>query len=508
MRWRVYIGTVVVLAVGMVAHVLAAEGFNVPKGPCGTAPPAKPQRRKAGESFAPLPLPATPLRRTEKKRPPAPPTLIAKIQFGTISEGEHDGKVFRYWDWGKDPGDTQVLVNLANKTFGINYSRKQGWLRQFEPDPTTFPIFYFTGSNDFTLEEKDVLKLREYVRAGGTIWGDTCFGDPDFFKAFVREIARVLPGRQWRRLCPDHPVLSSYYKIDKVTYTTKVPDVEGKVGPPVLFGVDWGDRTAVMLSRYDLSCGWDGHTRKGAHAVHPADARKLGLNMIAYTLAVFPIAQYQSAAKIYYEDAKRARGDFVFAQAKLGDDWDTQPNAIANLLKSVTAGSATEVKFQRRVVPLAAKDLQDYPFLYISGRHDFKLDDEELAALRRYVRGGGLVLASPSCGHAEFDKAFRREIARVLPDAKLGKLPAAHPAYNILHEIKVVNYTAYARSVEKAPPALPLEGIEVGGTTAVIYSPYGLGGGWRGMDHPFGRDIAHKDATQLGVNIVLYAMTH
>jgi hypothetical protein len=42
---------------------------------------------------------------------------------------------------------------------------------------------------------------------------------------------------------------------------------------------------------------------------------------------------------------------------------------------------------------------------------------------------------------------------------------------------------------------------------AVIYCPYGLGG-WRGFDHPFGRDLACEDALSLGVNIILYAMTH
>ena len=42
---------------------------------CGPPPRAKPQSRTGGESFPPLPLPATPLRRSEKKRPPAPPAL-------------------------------------------------------------------------------------------------------------------------------------------------------------------------------------------------------------------------------------------------------------------------------------------------------------------------------------------------------------------------------------------------------------------------------------------------
>ncbi|MGB3087082.1 MAG: hypothetical protein WBC53_05055, partial [Phycisphaerae bacterium] len=51
---------------GLVAS-LAVEAAAQPR-TCGPPPQATPQRRTAAESFPPLPLPATPLRRTEKKR--------------------------------------------------------------------------------------------------------------------------------------------------------------------------------------------------------------------------------------------------------------------------------------------------------------------------------------------------------------------------------------------------------------------------------------------------------
>jgi hypothetical protein len=500
---------VALLALALIgAGAFADEGFNVPKGPCGSAPPAKPQRRTGGEGVPPLPLPATPLRRTERKRPPAPPTLIAKLQYGELKTIQRDGQEVRYYDWNKDPGDAATLVNLANQTLGLQYTSKVGPMQAFEPDPAQYPIFYFTGSDDFQLSDTEVLRLREFLRSGGTIWGDTCFGDPEFFKAFGREMSRVLPDRQWRPLAPDHPLFNCHYKIEEVTYTRDVPDAPQKKGPPIIFGLDLGDRTAVFLSRYDLSCGWDGHIREGAYSVDPNDARRLGVNMIVYSLATFQLAQYQSAEKVYYEENERARGDFVFAQAKLTDNWDTEANGIANLLKYVTANSSTEVRFQRRAVDLSGDQLQEQPFLYMTGLYDFQLSDVQVQALRRYLTSGGFLLASPTSGRREFDRAFRREIARVLPDHPLEKLPADHPAYTILNRLDRVGYTDYVASLGEEPPALPLEGIQLGGATAVIYSPYGIGGGWRGFDHPFGRDVAWQDAVKLGVNIVLYGMTH
>ncbi len=494
------------IAAVLAVHFAAAQQFNLPKGPCRTEPPQKPQRRKAAESMAPLPLPGTPLRRSERKRSPSPPPLIAKIHHGDVKEITHEGRLIRYHDWNKDSGDIPSLVGIANSTLRLRYTWKGGPLNVFAADAAQYPIYYYTGSDSFQLSDAEVKHLREFVRAGGTIWGDTCFGDPDFFKAFVTQMSKVLPDRHFRKLDGTHPLFNVYYQLRQVTYTQPVPDAPN--GEPVFYGVDLGCRTAFILSRYDLSCGWDGHTREGALSVDKNDARKLGVNMIAYALATHPIAVYQSTAKIYYEKQQRARGDFVFAQAKIGENWDCQTNAIANLLKTVATKTSTEVKFERRVVDLATDDLHAYPFLYITGHYDFVLTEPEVRALKRYLSSGGFLLAGPCCGSSQFDAAFRREIVKVLPNAALQPLPAEHAVYHMAHEIVAVSYTDYVASLGETPPPLPLEGIYLGGSTPVIYSPYGIGGGWRGFDHPFGRDIAHEDAMRLGVNVALYSMTH
>jgi hypothetical protein len=499
------------LFVGLLAANLEAaggNGFSIPKGPCGSAEPAKQQRRKAVEGLPPLPLPATPQRRTERKRQPSPPPLIAKIQFGQVKKVKREGKTVSYHDWNKDPGDIPVLLNLAHKQLDVRYTYKRGPFTTFPADATRYPIFYYTGSDSFSLPDEEIKHLREFLRNGGTIWGDSCFGDPDFFKSFVREMSRVLPDRHFRKLQPGHPLYNCFYDIQQVQYTRAVPEAPEGTGPPVIYGMDLGCRTAIILSRYDLSCGWDGHIRQGAMGVHPNDARRLGINMISYSLATHRIGQYQSTAKVFYDKSEEARGDFQFAQAKLGENWDTQTNAIANLLRTVATETSAEVKFVHRAVDVGKNDLQSYPFLYMTGHHDFVLSETEVAALKRYLHSGGFILGSPCEGSPEFDRAFRREIARVLPGVEMERLPRQHPVYNILYNVKSVEYSAYMNNTGELGPPLPLEGVSLGSTTPVVYSPYGIGGGWRGFDHPFGRDIASEHALRLGVNIVLYSMTH
>lgn len=67
------------------AAICFADDFKNPK--AEIPPVAKQNRISGGESFPPLPLPATPLRRTERKKEPAPPALVGKINLNII-----DGK--------------------------------------------------------------------------------------------------------------------------------------------------------------------------------------------------------------------------------------------------------------------------------------------------------------------------------------------------------------------------------------------------------------------------------
>ena len=71
-----------------------------------------------GESFPPLPLPATPLRRSEKKRPPTPPALVGKMAMGPTRWVTKDGKRVQYRDWMTDPADVDSLLAWTEREAG------------------------------------------------------------------------------------------------------------------------------------------------------------------------------------------------------------------------------------------------------------------------------------------------------------------------------------------------------------------------------------------------------
>ena len=72
------------VALGLLAQTSSSqEGRKL--GTCGPPPRKNPQRQTSAESMPPLPLPATPLRRSEPKAEPAPPLMIAKLESNETS---------------------------------------------------------------------------------------------------------------------------------------------------------------------------------------------------------------------------------------------------------------------------------------------------------------------------------------------------------------------------------------------------------------------------------------
>jgi hypothetical protein len=470
-------------------------------------PHAKPQRRKGGEAFPPLPLPATPVRRTEKKREPSPPTLICRVIHGKEPRQiKYEGETYTFWDWNTNAGAEKNLLRKLTSQLGQPYNRVAAPLSKLSGDPAEVPILFISGHEDITFDAKELAFLKKYAESGGYLWLEACCGSEKAYKEYHEMLKAMWPDRKVYVLPEDHPLYCSYYNISEVKYTKEATDrTDGK---PYIEGLDIGCRTAVLLFKYGISNGWDEFHDPGAKDYEIADSYKLGVNMIAYSLAYHNLGKFLSRAKQYYEQAKEDKGDFVFGQVVYEGNWDPNPSSAINLLMAVDAKSSVRVKFKRENMDLDKTDLFECPFLYLTGHEDFKLTDQQATKLRNYLNGGGFLLADSCCGRASFAAAFIREIKKVLPGAEIKHLPADHAVYSSRFKISSVNYSEFTKKAVKDLPQLPLYGIEVAGSTRVIFCPYALGNGWEKEEHPFTKALEAEDALKLGVNIVVYSQTH
>ena len=443
---------------------------------CGPPPAAKPQHQTGGESFPPLPLPATPLRRSEKKRPPAPPALVGKMAMGSPRWITKDGKRTMVRDWLTDPADMNTLLTWTNQKLGINYRATEADFEHFSFDPRELPALLFAGHNKFTLPDAVRRKLNRYVLDGGMILGDACCGWKDFADSFRKEMEIIFPGRPLRKMLREEPVYSAYYKLGALNY--KKADGSTYYDEPCLESIDFGCRSGVVFSPCDLTCGWDGHEHPRGLRIVIDQARQLGANLITYLLGSFQLARFLSTTKVYYEAAgpqpRRFRLRPVDARGGLG------PRSVGHSQPVEVCAGQLDARGEVQAAERAAEGPQDD--LLSAVVHD----RPPRVSVWQRRRGGDAAKVPqgrrPAVGRlllrrVAFDMAFRREMGKVFPGQKLQKLPADHPLLHCHHDIRTVEYTPRVREDFGPLDSPELEGITVDNRLVVIYSKFDLGNG-------------------------------
>jgi hypothetical protein len=485
----------------LLCAVARADDFVNPK--ANIAPKAAPQRRNGGEGMPPLPLPGTPLRRSEKKREPSPPALIGSVTFSRASlQGSG-------LDWETTIIDIEKWVDFTNNTLGQRYRYIDTDFSKFSYDPADLPILYLTGWKPLPqFDDATIAKLRQYLMDGGTWLIHSSCGRPEFNASVEREMKRIFPDREMASLPTDHPIFSAYYNI--ASMRVRKGSEPWKEIPPWLQAVNIGTRAAVIFSPIDLSCGWDANSKpiEGGILYDQNDALKLGSNIVTYALAEYQYGRFFSHAKIYHQASDKTRDQLVLGQLVHNGDWDPTPHGLPNLLKMIDTQTTLHVQFKRVAVDPAAMNLYDYPVLYMSGQRDFAFSDDVRKKLRAYLDQGGTLVADDVIGASEFDRSFRQEIKAIYPNKDLTPLPPDHPLFNYVFDERMARLAPLARQEfgDAVPPRL--EVINVDGALPVIYSPLSMSAGWEQLPRAYDKGYADDDALKLGVDVFMYVVSH
>lgn len=240
---------------------------------CTPVPPAKPPAQHSGaEGLGPLPLPAVPLRRTEKKNPPRPPVLIAKIATKRRS------------DWATNPADSKNLLRWMSKTLNVHFSAINVPEQQMPTDPKEVPVLYRTGHEAFSFSDDTRQNLRAYLRQGGTIIFDACCGRRASVESALTEMQKLIPERPAYRLTLDHPLYHSFFEVKSINYRSWASKAGAQAGEPSGIAIDIGCRTAAFFFRWDVSCGWELAQCPYCAGVASTDALALGVNILSYAV--------------------------------------------------------------------------------------------------------------------------------------------------------------------------------------------------------------------------------
>lgn len=159
-----------------------------------------------------------------------------------------------------------------------------------------------------------------------------------------------------------------------------------------------------------------------------------------------------------------------------------------------------EVAPKFKPVKLESDEIFNTPFCAWSGENSFRLNEKERQNLRDYLMKGGFIISSPGCSDESWDRSFRSEIKAIFPDNELVKIPMNHLIFKTVREITRLT-TSRKRSTQ-------LEGIFINGRLALVYTLDGVNQARyaKGCCCCGGDEI--KEASDLNVNILTYALLY
>jgi len=411
--------------------------------------------------------------------------------------------------WNATPNDVNNLLKSMKDQVDANFQMDARPMSQVSTDPEQNPVLFRSGHYNFSYSPEEREKLREYLLNGGMIIFNTGLGSAPFYNSVVRELKEIFPEQPLQRLTSDHPIFHSYYDVDRVEYNKAVKDAGYTGNEPWFEAVEINCRVVALVSRWCMAVGWQGETQDDWQAYKPESAFQLGVNIFNYASAMRAWAKNAAQAMKFTDKLKSYSDTISLAQIVYDGVWKTRHSGLSVMLQTFNARTGVPVKFALKELRANDPAIFDSPVLYLTGHEHFTMNAEEKSALKEYIENGGLLFAESCCGRKGFDLAFRELVQSMFPDKKLERVPPGSVLFKQPNDIQSVGVTeGLMQEGGQAKTQPTLLAMDFSGHYGIIYSPYGLAGGWEMSQSPYSRGINDVGAVQIGQNVLMYSLTN
>jgi hypothetical protein len=196
--------------------------------------------------------------------------------------------------------------------------------------------------------------------------------------------------------------------------------------------------------------------------------------------------------------------------------WATDyPKADQQFLSVLTRLTNLDAYMAEHPVRLDDPELRRHPFVYLVEPGGMSLTAGEVTGLRGYLESGGFLVVDDFWGSREWAN-FEREMGRVLPSREIVDVPLTHPLFRIFYtideivQVPAVNNIRRGRTHEQDGFVPHARGIfdDEGRLMVMINWNTDIGDGWEWAEQPDYPLVYSTYAFRIGVNMVVYAMTH
>ena len=167
-------------------------------------------------------------------------------------------------------------------------------------------------------------------------------------------------------------------------------------------------------------------------------------------------------------------------------------------------------------VRLTDPNLSRYPFLYTVEVGYMALTEAEVEGLRRYLHAGGFLVVDDFWGSFEWEN-FQSQFQHILPGYPIVDIPLDHPIFSCFYDVKeIVQVPNVGQGMQGGPtweadgyyPAVKGIFDDQQRLMVLINWNTDLGDAWEWAENPYYPLKFSTYAYQMGVNFIIYAMSH
>jgi len=161
------------------------------------------------------------------------------------------------------------------------------------------------------------------------------------------------------------------------------------------------------------------------------------------------------------------------------------------------------------IIALDDPDLMKYPVSYLSEPGGWYPNDKEVLGLRNYLLKGGFVIIDDFDGGAMQQDwyHFSEEMRKVLPGSRIIEVPQSHPIFDSFFKIDFEKLVAYRTGDRPGYFGIFQDNDPRKRVMMIINFNQDIGDYWEWSDRGFNL-VPSNEAYKLGVNYLIYALTH
>jgi hypothetical protein len=200
-----------------------------------------------------------------------------------------------------------------------------------------------------------------------------------------------------------------------------------------------------------------------------------------------------------------------YYRRRWGTDTNKSDRLFVQALRRLTRINAQSIE---EVVNSGSDEVYDSPFLYAVAVGDWVLNADEAQRLRQFFERGGFLMVDDFHNEVEWED-FMVGIRKMFPNPKVIEIPNEEPifhtVYDMTHRVQISGYNIVRGSPYERGGIVPHWRAILDDKDRIVVAAIhnqDIGDAWEFADAPEYPEKLASEAFRVGVNYVIYSMSH